>query len=553
MRSRWPVWVPPAITLFTVLAATAAAAQEPPRGYEESVEVDLQLIDVVALDQEGNPLRGLSRENFVVEVDGVRRDIVSADAASSLAAPPAAGAPAAPELPAAAEAVPASEQHWVLMLLDFDHISPIARKPTFARALRMIRSEARASDMVAIVALSGGRMKTLHGFTVPALVPDDLFADKKLLKSRSVPYDARVENLRARLGGPGTTTTVQRFIHDNVRETRGTINQLSRLTGAMSALPGRKALVLFSDGLMIEPGKVVRSALDARLTRFGVDPASLPADNAVAEFDALLSAASRGRVSFFAVRTGGHRMSGGFFAGDISEPGLPGAPWFDAWILHEPTRTEGHYLPEPHIPATRPVRSMVHVGAAPSQTAYLQLKSGLATAAARTGGGVMEVTAGRKRFDTALSRLDATYTIAFARRPGDAGRPVTVRLVGDAGRLETAETLPAVDQGRKDLEGRLDVATTAPGIVLARVVLDRPALGPSTDARVLAVYARILDDGGSPLGESYQLVPVPASREPELVLPASFRVAPGRYLVEMRVSAVDDHATATFRAAIDVP
>ena len=56
--------------------ALPAASQEPPK-YEETVDVNLVLLDVTVTDRKGNQILGLTKDDFVVKIDGEEKPVES--------------------------------------------------------------------------------------------------------------------------------------------------------------------------------------------------------------------------------------------------------------------------------------------------------------------------------------------------------------------------------------------------------------------------------------------------------------------------------------------
>ena len=81
-----------AVTLIALAAAALAPAQPPSPTFPSRIE--LITVDVVVVDKKGQPVTGLTRDDFVLEEDGRAQPIVSFEAVR-LEAPAAEATPAA--------------------------------------------------------------------------------------------------------------------------------------------------------------------------------------------------------------------------------------------------------------------------------------------------------------------------------------------------------------------------------------------------------------------------------------------------------------------------
>ena len=74
-----PVAAAQALALASVLAAPSFTPQDHPEGYREEARVERVIVDAYVRDNDGQPIPDLTRDNFIVRVDGHRVPIESAD------------------------------------------------------------------------------------------------------------------------------------------------------------------------------------------------------------------------------------------------------------------------------------------------------------------------------------------------------------------------------------------------------------------------------------------------------------------------------------------
>ena len=327
-------------------AAQAAAAATPaPVIGVTAVEVS---VDFVVRDKKGRIVRDLKPGDIEVLEDGVRQDVslfqrVStapedapfAPAAPGSAAPSAAPAHAASPSaasagPSAAPAPPDVEREAVVALV-FDRLSPAARRNAHDAALEWLKLPAVNGRQVGVFRIDQG-LDELQPFTDDRGPVTDALAD--VMNSLPTTYHAaddreKLRSLRQQLallegrvvnaGGPGSAAdsgaglvvpqgrhsgsqalqeVARRQTESQIamlealetleRDQQGlaTTNGLLALVNALRTLPGRKAVVFFSEGLVL-PERVM------------------------ATLESVISEANRGGVSFYAADAAGLRVRSG--------------------------------------------------------------------------------------------------------------------------------------------------------------------------------------------------------------------------------------------------
>jgi VWFA-related protein len=353
-----------------LLAATSAGAwgQSPPPTFPAGVEV--VILDAVVLGSDGQPVRGLSRDDFAIKEDGQAQAIVSFEAVDLPASPPAPPA-ASTRISTNTGPRPRAEQAFAVVF-DDANLSP-ASLPRVRRELEeFLERGLRDGDVVTVAPTSGGRWWT-------ARLPEgraDLKAFLGRLEARHRPDGGpgRIsdhEAMQISLGrDPQVLARVARRYYENgliveavpqgralsrdldaspglllirarsqevhraaVARLRATLEAVERVAASLAGLRGRKALLLVSEGFIMDPQQpefreVIRAArganaavyfIDARGLEGSLGQAGLPGGgaewgNAVEERDALplLAAAaleSQGAISV-ALDTGGRAVKG---------------------------------------------------------------------------------------------------------------------------------------------------------------------------------------------------------------------------------------------------
>lgn len=309
------------ITALIVALSTAAYhAQQPPRSTGTvTAGVTAVLVDIVVRDKRGEPVRGLLEADFEVIEDGVPQTIGSftpifdgqrmATPETSAAAPPPAGTPAV-GAPPPVDAGPA------ITALVFDRLTPEARQLAVQAAQNYLEGRQEAPGYIGIfgvdLALTSYAPFTRSAHVLRqalATVASRASADFNNPEQQQRKADAskRAEVAGAAVAsaggasGPGAGEAMGTSAGDEhlarieanmleafdvmERDQQGyaTTNGLFAIISTLGTLPGRKSLVLFSEGIAIPPAVqrlflgVIDAAHRANVAIYTMDAAGLRA------------------------------------------------------------------------------------------------------------------------------------------------------------------------------------------------------------------------------------------------------------------------------------
>lgn len=326
-------------------------------------------VDLVIRDKKGRLLRDLKKTEIAVLEDGVPQEVLSLRLVDTVGGaralpPPAAGRPtppsAAPEGPAAG-GPPGADEHPLLLAFLFDRLSPNARRLAHDAAVDWLRRPAPPGRQVGVFRIDQG-LETLAPFgSDPAVAEQavDLIltsgpathqskADRERLRglrNSLLAVDASpspqaaagpmpAESAGLEVGVPGSTTGVNPLQKSMVkaglrlqmamieafealeRDQQGlsTVNSILALVSGLRSAPGRKAVVLFSEGLLLPPQvasalqSVVSEANRSGITFYAADAAGLRtvsgSDEARREMAAIVEEAAQAQLQ------GGHSEPG---------------------------------------------------------------------------------------------------------------------------------------------------------------------------------------------------------------------------------------------------
>lgn len=273
--------------LILALAALSGLGQESPkpqpvgsRLYTFSAESDLVLVNVVARDKSGQPVRGLKPEDFTVLEDGKPQHIGSFDVEDVSVAPAGPAQAETTGTPLTANVLTSNEipvdlrdRRLMVLFFDFSSMQPDDSQRAIDAALAFVARQMTAADLVAVVTYSSA-LQVVHDFT------NDRTELANALKKMSV---VEGEGLGQGTTGDssGQSDTGAEFTADdteyNLFNTDMSLQAITSVAKALSRLQQRKSILYFSAGL----------------TKTGVDNQ--------AELRAAINTAVRSNVAFYAV------------------------------------------------------------------------------------------------------------------------------------------------------------------------------------------------------------------------------------------------------------
>jgi VWFA-related protein len=352
-----------ALVVAPALACLAQQRQDPQDEEVITVGSNEILLDAVVKDKKGHVVKDLEPSDVEVYEDGVRQEVKSfrlvargtAATAATAEAPAAGDSGATAPGPTAAppRTAPASANRVSAVALVFDRLSPDARQRARNAALAYVGAEAaRPEDFIGVFGIDLS-LHALQSFTNDARLVREAIdrATSHAPASFGSDTDRVTDAMRAQAGlqsqadaaaggaagaaptgtgqalagggGPGAgdvaaagasaaeaqfAAMTERAVEGFERLSRSqqgyaTTEGLLSVVNAMGRLPGRKALILFSEGVAIPPPvlhhfrSVISAANRANVSIYAVDAAGLRATSADAEAGRAMIALGRKRAA----------------------------------------------------------------------------------------------------------------------------------------------------------------------------------------------------------------------------------------------------------------
>jgi len=269
--------------LVAALAMPAAAAAQTPAGptpadptpFVERIDVNVVNVEVFVVDRKGRRVTGLTRDDFELLHDGAPVPISNFFATTRrdrvLSSVP--GVPESDPEVLATKDLPADQQLNFLIYVDHFNILPQNRSRVLAQLGGFLEDRAYQGDNVMIVGFDGD-LDVVQPFTrdyraiqgavrkLDDPVGGRVRQDRELLQAmRQMQVIAAAvggEDIQTQLGGMAQAYDVVRTYVQSVRmDLERSAKALESMIRSLSGLPGRKAILYVSDGLLQRPGEVL--------------------------------------------------------------------------------------------------------------------------------------------------------------------------------------------------------------------------------------------------------------------------------------------------------
>ena len=297
-------------------ARDGSVAQET---FFDSLAVHVVNVDVYVTDKKGDPVTGLSRDDFELFEDGRPVELsnfyaVEGDRRRPRALPPA-SAPTSPRAdplaaPLAAEPAPEDQRLYLIVYLDNLFLKPFSRNKVIREVNRFLHFNLDPDDRVMLVTFNR-TLRVAHPFTTdPELVIREMekvethsALAQQLATERRLAVE-RIDRARDILQAQTHADSYAKSLHNDVL---ASLRGLKELVGSLGGLPGRKAVLYVSEGLPMTAGEDLFALID---TRFGKVASSQLMANRYRvrrDFRELVDKANANRVTFYTLDAAGNQ------------------------------------------------------------------------------------------------------------------------------------------------------------------------------------------------------------------------------------------------------
>ena len=269
-----------ALILALLLAAGPAVygqeAEAPVGSVSDVLDVTVVNLEVWVTDKKGNPVTDLRKEDFALRVDGKDVPITNfyAERGASSGTAAASGEDGAGDsAPAQLRPVevPESQQMRLVIFVDNTHIRPPNRKKVF-NALRTFLDANLASGDAVMIAGMSPTLRIYSDFLqdraavyqmldeLETTAGNDFSAEfeRRRVLSELTRMDttaSRNGSLNPAVNSPALLATIRAYAQQEYDRGRQSIRAMTAFTETLAGVPGRKAMILVSDGIPTNPGE----------------------------------------------------------------------------------------------------------------------------------------------------------------------------------------------------------------------------------------------------------------------------------------------------------
>lgn len=248
------------ILILTALLALSLPlfAQQQPQSFQEQIDVNAVLLDVIVTDRKGNHILGLGPDDFIIKENGVQQTVDSVDYFTNRRLLD------RREEQASFKVERVREERYFIFFFDkpsdpavlFDQIIHARRS-----VKNFIDREMKDTDRVAIV-----------GHDVRLKVYSDFTNDRKQLENALIEASRFGRGLTKSPAGEGPSILRNMATNDMIGDTGTVYQALDMLADSVRSIRARKNLVLFSPGIADRDEYVMAGGLLTTRSRF-LDPA----------------------------------------------------------------------------------------------------------------------------------------------------------------------------------------------------------------------------------------------------------------------------------------
>ena len=318
----------------------------------ETVDVQVVNVEVFVTDKKGNPISGLTLEDFTVLEDGKPVEVTNFYAVEG-------GQPLEdpvdPEVVPEGVEIPTIEERPLHLIIYIDNlnITPINRNRVLKRLKEFVHENVAPNDRVMVVSNDG----ELHVRQALTADPTALAASMDEVAEISPKGVLLAQNRRiivrdidaTNIGGSSTASLTEDTAESDASRILSAIriqaqqeyemverstDALTQLVSSLAGVGGRKAVLYVSDGMSLKPGEELYYAWENKFFDYarnlGVNSIALEASelDATPLFERLVDHSNANQVTFYALGAAGGQFgssvsaeTGGFDAGALDTPG----------------------------------------------------------------------------------------------------------------------------------------------------------------------------------------------------------------------------------------
>ena len=307
------------VSLLFAATAFAQQHQQPSSSMPkltERVDINVINVDVVVTDKKGNPVPGLTKDDFQLFENGVPKTITnfyevegkkpSATPAVATVKPAAAPAPRPDE-------VPENMRRRIIFYIDNLSLAPFNRNRVFKDMKQFAKEAMRPGIDEAMIATFNRSMKVRTPFTRdPQLIQQtlDIIAGESGLGTagRSNSRDV-INRIKDAQNYDEAISAARSYAEEVNHDLRTSVDSLNALMSTLAGVEGKKILVLTTEGFPMQPGREMFYQVDETSREKGWQGQSTLLEgmqfDANAQIQSVAKAANANGITMYAIHAGG--------------------------------------------------------------------------------------------------------------------------------------------------------------------------------------------------------------------------------------------------------
>jgi len=302
--------------MAALTAGPLAAQQKNPPAAEtpklsESIDVRVIGIDVVVTDKKGNPVTGLTKDDFQVFENGVEKPIsnfyeIEGKTAAQAVVVPTPGVPAPPK-----EEINEQLRRRIILYVDNLSLAPFNRNRVFKQMKDFVKDAMRPGDE-AMVATYNRSLKVRAPFTRdPIQIQQtlDAIAGESALGTTN---RSEFKDVTSRINDAETyedaTAMARAYAQSVEHDLRQSVESISGLLTTLAGVEGKKILVLTTEGFQIQPGREAFILIDEVARQKGWQSSSMleaMGFNANSLIESIARTANANGITIYPIHAGG--------------------------------------------------------------------------------------------------------------------------------------------------------------------------------------------------------------------------------------------------------
>lgn len=307
------------VSLLFAATAFAQQHQQPSSSMPkltERVDINVINVDVVVTDKKGNPVPGLTKDDFQLFENGVPKTITNfyeVEGKKPVTTPAVATAKPAPAPAPRPDEVPENMRRRIIFYIDNLSLAPFNRNRVFKDMKQFAKEAMRPGIDEAMIATFNRSMKVRTPFTRdPQLIQQtlDIIAGESGLGTagRSNSRDV-INRIKDAQNYDEAISAARSYAEEVNHDLRTSVDSLNALMSTLAGIEGKKILVLTTEGFPMQPGREMFYQVDETAREKGWQGQSTLLEgmqfDANAQIQSVAKAANANGITMYAIHAGG--------------------------------------------------------------------------------------------------------------------------------------------------------------------------------------------------------------------------------------------------------